>query len=120
MAVSQSVARPVRTGTQLGAAEVIVQVVEAFFVDLNEAQHVALLAALTLATGILQVMVENGLGKGFLRQVPGPEVDVVEEGPNTGIPSVDDDPRVVDPTKIRSGLMATPRDSKGRFKGKRH
>lgn len=81
MAVRQNVARPVRTGTQLGVAEVIVQVVEAFFVDLNEAQHVALLAALTLATGILQIMIEDGLGKGFLRQVPGPQVEVVEEKP---------------------------------------
>lgn len=78
MSVSQSVARPVRTGAQLSVAEVIVQVVEAFITDLNEAQHVAALGALTLLVGFVQLLVENGVGKGFLRQVPGPDVKAVE------------------------------------------
>lgn len=78
MAVSQKVARPVRTGGQLGVAEVIVQVIEAFFVELNEAQHIALFGALTLLVGFVQIVIEDHYGKALLRQPPGPNVDVVD------------------------------------------
>jgi hypothetical protein len=76
--VSQTVARPVRTGTQLGAAEVIVQFVEAFLKDLNEAQHVAALGMLTLILGIVQILVENRTGKAFMRTLPPVDAPVVD------------------------------------------
>jgi hypothetical protein len=76
--VSEALARPTRTGTQFGAAEILVQFVEAFLRDLNEAQHVALVGVLTLVVGTIQVLIENKTGVGFLRQVPPTEVPVID------------------------------------------
>lgn len=71
--ITEKLARPGRTAGQLTTAEVIVQIVEAFFYDLNEGQHIALFGGLTLVVGFLQVVVENRAGKALLRTIPAPE-----------------------------------------------
>lgn len=82
MSVSQSVARPVRTATQLATAGVLVEFVDSFFIDFSDRQYAAAVALLTIVLGWIQVVVENRAGKGFLRTPEPPEqkVDVVEEG----------------------------------------
>lgn len=82
MSVSQSVARPVRTATQIGAAAIVVEFVSAFLFDLSDRQYAAAVALLTLVFGWAQVVIENHIGKGFLRQPepPANPVDVVEDG----------------------------------------
>lgn len=75
--VNDGVARTTRTGVWLGAAETIVQFVEAFVTELDEAEHVALLATLTLVVNLCVGLYENHRGKGlFLRQVPPREAPV--------------------------------------------
>lgn len=75
--VNQAVARPLRTAGQGTVAEITIQVIEAFFYDLNEAQHVALLGALTIAYGVIQVLIENKTGKAVLRYIPPTDAPVI-------------------------------------------
>lgn len=79
--VAPQIARPVRTGVQLVGAGVVVEFIDAFFADLSDKQYAALLGLLTVVFGFIQVLVEDRLGKGFLRQPPDTPVEVVEETP---------------------------------------
>ena len=89
MSVSQSVARPIRTGVQLLSATVIVEFVDAFFLDFTDRQYMAAAGLLTMLIGFVQVKVEDSTGKAFLRQPspPAGPVDVVEEAPRGGYAS---------------------------------
>lgn len=68
---SAAVRRPVRTGIQSGAGWLLVTVVTAFGVDLTAEQTAALVAVLTPLIAWLQVTIEDAVGKGVLRDVPG-------------------------------------------------
>lgn len=78
--VSQVVARPVRTGVQLIPAAVITEFIDSFFYNLSDKQYAALLSLLLLLTSLIQTLIENRVGKGFLRTVPGKHVHALEEG----------------------------------------
>ncbi len=78
MAVSQKVARPVRTAGQGGLAYAIIEVIDAFGANLTTRQYGALLLLLTIVVGFVQVLVEDRLGHAVFRKVPGPDVDPVE------------------------------------------
>lgn len=81
MAVAQSLSRPIRTAVQLGAAAIVVEFFDAFFLDFTDRQYAALLALVTLVLGWLQVIVEDRAGKAFLRtpSPPEPPAPVVSE-----------------------------------------
>jgi hypothetical protein len=81
MAVPQKLARPARTAGQGGLAYALVEVIDSFGADFTTRQYGAILLLLTIVIGYLQIMVEDGLGKGLLRKIPGPEVQVVEQDP---------------------------------------
>lgn len=93
--VNQAVARPLRTAGQGTVAEITIQMIEAFWVDLNEAQHVALLGALTIAYGILQVLIENKSGKAILRHIP-PMTAPVTSSVEDNLEQTDNRPRPED------------------------
>ena len=78
--ISQAVARPARTLTQLTASAVVTEFVDAFLHDMTDRQYASLLGLLTLVFGYAQVLVEDHIGKGFLRKPQPPEqpVEVVE------------------------------------------
>lgn len=80
--VIDAVARPVRTGVQTGASFVIVELVDAFFYDMDDRQYGALVAALTLGLAFAQNFLENYTGKALLKEMPPKSVNVVEEDPN--------------------------------------
>lgn len=106
--ISQAVARPVRTGAQLSVAEVSIQVVEAFFYDLNEAQHIALLGALTIIYGVLQVLIENKAGKAVLRYIPPTEAPLTDSALTEEPVQTDNRPRPEDGGQLppeESGLV---------------
>ena len=90
MAVSQSIARPVRTGLQLVSAGVLVELVDSTIWDMTDRQYAAVVAALTMVLGFIQVVIEDSTGKALLRvpSPPAPEVDVVEEADNPPPPAV--------------------------------
>ena len=79
MAVSESIARPVRTALQLGAATTITELVDAFLTDLDAKQYGALVAGLTLVLSCVQAAVENSTGKAVLRSIPPREVPVADD-----------------------------------------
>ena len=79
MAVSESIARPVRTALQLGAATTITECVDAFLTDLTTQQYGALVAGLTLVLSCVQAALENSTGKAVLRQIPPREVPVADD-----------------------------------------
>lgn len=69
--VNDGIARVTRTGVFAGTAEIVIQFIEAFIKDLNEAQHVAALGMLTLIINALVVIYEHSKTKGlFLRDLP--------------------------------------------------
>lgn len=75
--VNDGVARVSRTGIFGGTAEIIIQFIEAFIKDLNEAQHVAALGMLTLLINGIVVLVEHVKQRGlFMRNVPPNEAEV--------------------------------------------
>lgn len=76
--VSQAVARPARTAVQMVPSAVVTEFIDAFVHNLSDKQYAALAALLLLVFGYVQVLVENGIGKGFLRTVPGRHVATVE------------------------------------------
>lgn len=76
--VPEAVARPARTGAQLTAAAVLVELVAAFGAELDGRQYAALVGALGLLLGFLQTVVENRTGWAFLRHMPPHDVDLVE------------------------------------------
>lgn len=67
--VSQAIARPARTGAQMVPAEIITELIDAFFYNFTDKQYAAVFGALTLVIGWIQVLVENKSGKAFLRTV---------------------------------------------------
>lgn len=81
MSVSQSIARPVRTGLQLVSAGVIVEVVDVTVWDMTDRQYGAIVALLTMVIGFLQVVLEDKTGKAILRtpSPPAQPVEVIEE-----------------------------------------
>ncbi len=82
MAVSQSIARPLRTGLQLISAGVLVEVVDSTVWDMTDRQYAAIVALLTMVIGFIQVMIEDKTGTALLRVPNGPAVATVES--NTG------------------------------------
>lgn len=69
--VNDGAARVGRTAVFGTSAEVIIQFIEAFIKDFNEAQHVAALGMLTLVINTAVVGYEHVRDKGlFLRSVP--------------------------------------------------
>jgi hypothetical protein len=82
--VNEAVARPVRGLVQMVPAGVVTEFVDAFIHDLSEQQYAALFGLLTLVFGLVQVLIENYAGKGFLRRIPPTEVPVVDGGPADG------------------------------------
>lgn len=77
MAVSQVVARPVRTTAQAGTALILVDFIHAWFLDMSEVQFGATVAMLTVVIGFIQTLVENKTGKGFLRTPSEPDQPVI-------------------------------------------
>lgn len=78
--VSEPIGRTVRTAGQLAPAAVITELVDVFFVNLDERGYAAVLAGLTLVFTYVQNAVENSKGKGWwFRQVPPTDVPVVDE-----------------------------------------
>lgn len=78
--VNDGAARVARTATFGTTAEVIIQFIEAFIKDFNEAQHVAALGMLTLSINALVVVYEHTRDKGlFLRSVPPRKAPVTGE-----------------------------------------
>ena len=57
--MSDALRRGIRSLSQLSVGEIIVQVVEAFLVPLNEAQHVAALGAITVIWTFIQNALED-------------------------------------------------------------
>lgn len=80
MAVSEVVARPVRTALQLGAGTGIAAAVDAFH-DLTGEQQTAVAFVVTLVLSMVQAAVENKTGKALLRNVPPRDVPVVDDAP---------------------------------------
>lgn len=78
--VSDAVARPLRTAGQLVPAVVITDVIDTFIYDFDDRGYGVFLAALTLLIGWAQTGIENWRGKGFLREVPSPQVPVLDGG----------------------------------------
>ena len=111
MAVSQSVARPVRTGVQFLSAAVVVEFVDSFFLDFTDRQYAALVGLLTMVIGYVQVVVENRAGKAFLREPepPARPVDVVEDAQPKGYASG------VRPLPVDPGADPRPRGEHGAF-----
>lgn len=69
---STAVTRPTRTAVQAGPAVAIVAFIDAFFRDFNEVEFGAAVAFVTVVLSFIQTATENGLGVGFLRDVPDP------------------------------------------------
>lgn len=78
--VSEALARPVRTGGQLGVSYAIMAVVQSFH-QFTPEQFGALLGLLGLIVGAVQVAVENKLGVALLRTVSPKTTPVVSEEP---------------------------------------
>lgn len=67
MALSQAVARPVRTTAQASVALIIVNFVQAWGLNMDDQQFGASVAVLTIVVGLVQNLVENYAGKGLFR-----------------------------------------------------
>lgn len=69
--VSEAVARPVRGAGQGSAAWLVTEAFEAFNIyDFTESQYGLSVLILSVLFTFIQTMIENKIGKGFLRQVP--------------------------------------------------
>lgn len=68
MSTPATITRPVRTGIQGGAAYAVVEGINAFHImNMDERQYAISVVLLTAVFAWLQVIVENFLGKGLLR-----------------------------------------------------
>lgn len=76
--VSETLARPARTGGQLGIAYAIMAAVQSFH-HFTPEQFGALLGLLGLVVGAVQVAVENKLGVALLRTVAPKSTPIVDE-----------------------------------------
>lgn len=73
--VSQVVARPIRTAVQGTPAYVIVYFLNVWHIpSMNPEQFGGSVLFLTLLFSLLQPLIENKIGKGFLRTVPSQSV----------------------------------------------
>ena len=79
MAVSQAVARPVRTGVQGGVGWVVAEFIDAFLWNMDERQYGILIVLVTMVAGWIQVLAENHFGKAFLREIPEPPAPPADE-----------------------------------------
>lgn len=79
--MSDALRRGIRGGLQLSVAEIFVQFIEAFMMELTEAQHVALLGMLTLLFTIIQNALEDKGSIPALLKAPASEgVNPIPEG----------------------------------------
>lgn len=76
--VSEALARPARTAGQGTAGWVGTEFIDAFIYNMNDRQYGILVVVLTIVFGWIQVVVENYLGKAFLRRIPAVEVPVTD------------------------------------------
>lgn len=74
--VSAAVTRPARTALQATPAFAVVAFVDAWIYDMTDVRFGAAVGLMTVLVGVGQNLVENRLGKGFLRRVP-PTTDPV-------------------------------------------
>ena len=65
--LSRAAANPLRTATQLVPAAVLTELVDAFWINFDERQYAAVLAAGLLATSFIQNAYEQFKGKAFLK-----------------------------------------------------
>ena len=65
--VTRALAGPVRTATQLVPAFVITEFIDAFAYDFDEKQYAAMAALLLLGTSLIQNVIEQARGRGFLK-----------------------------------------------------
>jgi len=70
-AVSEAIARPVRTGIQMAPAAVVTELLDVFVIDFDERGYAAVFAGLTLLFAGIQNAMENAKQRGWwLRTVP--------------------------------------------------
>lgn len=67
--ISEAVARPLRTAPQGGAAWALTEGIDAFLWDMNDRQYGILVVLLTMVFSFIQVAIEDGISKAFLRNV---------------------------------------------------
>jgi hypothetical protein len=77
--VSTSVANPVRTGLQGGAAWVVTEGIDAFLYDMDDRQYGVALVGLAMVFSFIQNVAENHFGVGLFRRVPEPDQPVVDK-----------------------------------------
>lgn len=77
--VSETIARPARTGPQAVVAFATVEFIDSFVRDLTEKQYGAAVGLLVLILAGVQVMIENGVGKAIFRAVPPKHVPVKDD-----------------------------------------
>jgi hypothetical protein len=81
MAVTDIVSRPVRGLAQGGVAWAAVEFVDSELYNLTDRGYAAAVVLATAIVSVIQVAVENGIGKGFLRkpEPPAKRVEPIEE-----------------------------------------
>lgn len=77
--VSEAVARPARTGVQMGLGAVLVEFADAFGLGLDDRQYAVSVVLAGLVVGFLQVVAENRYGAGLLRRVMPTRVPAVDK-----------------------------------------
>lgn len=65
--VSRAIANPTRTAVQMAPSIAVTEFIDAFLVNLNEQQYIALAAVLLLVFGFAQNLYEQFIGKAFLK-----------------------------------------------------
>lgn len=66
----EAINRPARTAVQAAPAWMVTEFVDAWLYDMSDRQFGALVALLTFLFAYGQVIIENKVGKGLLREVP--------------------------------------------------
>lgn len=78
--VSTTVANPIRTGVQGGAAWVVTEILDSFeIIAMDERQYGAVIVGLAMLFAAIQNATENYLGKAILRTIPPTEAKVVDK-----------------------------------------
>jgi len=78
--VSTSVANPIRTGVQGGLAWAVTEGLDAFgIIPMDERQYGVSIVLLGVLFSFIQNVVENYLGKGFMRRVPEPQQPILDK-----------------------------------------
>lgn len=103
--ISAAVARPARTAGQGGLGFAVMAVIQSFH-HFTPEQYGALLLLFTIVFGWAQVLIENRLGKGILREVPPKTEPIVDsndsDGASGGIKAENIPRRAVAPRKTTS------------------